>query len=111
MFVPELLPFGCRGGNEIKIRSSNPHSLWDGLLGRDKTVSSIEGRAIVTCEADGALEQKSPSNWLLEGHEIAKVAVYDSNVRAAIRAVAAQKTTGGMPVSWLNVVRLKLGFD
>lgn len=108
LFTPDVFPRGCRGGNEIDVDEANLHSIWDGFLGRDRTVGAIEGRADKYLQrlaefGPKAAKQLDPAAWLHEGHEIAETAVFDSNVRAAVRATAAgERVRVDLPEEYLR---------
>lgn len=71
LFSKTTFPNGDRGGNLIKIGSSNLHSLWDRLLPNEKTVGAVRGRAVKLVDAADAnliaesSQQLNPLTWIM----------------------------------------------
>jgi hypothetical protein len=88
-YYNEDFPEGDRGGTRARVRidgrSVQLHSFWDGLLGRDTTLSSISNTVLEiekmvqggsdALKADLAAN-KTPKSWADEGLELAKKYAY-----------------------------------
>jgi hypothetical protein len=91
------LPEGDRGANGIPIagegRRNNLHSIWDGMItdSRELSVLTIRCEEMLLDPAlsRAALRERtahpSPGDWIVESADVARDAVYDFEVRGAIR--------------------------
>jgi hypothetical protein len=93
MFSKRLFPEGDRGGNSVKtVQAGNLHSLWDQFPGQADGYREARNRAItvvndsrlakIGAEAAGALDAEV---WMSESHDLAKSAVYESQIRVALK--------------------------
>jgi hypothetical protein len=93
LFSVDHLPKGDKGGNLIRMdRGRNLHSLWDGLMGRDSRMSSVN-KAINELSNkrrfgdiwESAGSDTDPRKWADEGHALSESIVYDATILEAVR--------------------------
>ena len=97
LFSQELFPRGDKGGNSVTVRTSrlggttNLHSLWDGLLGKDISFNTVKRRAFeatsdeyIRSQAESGVSVTSPWNWAIEGSEYSRDYVYSENIRSVL---------------------------
>ncbi len=94
LFSPNLFPKGDRGGNLIPIgQRNNLHSVWDGLLGRNRTFNRLrrdaaELLANEDLNSPDAPFRKimSPNDWLQESRELAEIHTYTAEILEPVLA-------------------------
>jgi hypothetical protein len=114
MYSPWLFPEGDRGGNSVRVlQAGNLHSLWDQFPGRDEDYRGPRNKAIgYVSDAAFAEIGKSAAailneqSWAVESQSLAKIAVYDAEVMAALRRMEA---AGGVDAINLSEAYLKEG--
>jgi hypothetical protein len=93
LFSADHFPKGDKGGNEIPLkRGRKLHSLWDGLLGSDSKMRSVEKAtdelSLKNRFADiwqSAANETSPVKWADESHALCESVVYDKLILSAVR--------------------------
>jgi hypothetical protein len=102
LFSVDHFPKGDEGGNKILItKGKNLHSLWDGLLGRDSRMRSVEKAAAELSDRerfgnvwDLSAKEMNPIDWAKESHDLAEAVVYDDAILTAVRnSPAGEKMT------------------
>jgi hypothetical protein len=107
MYSPRLFPEGDRGGNSVRVlQSGNLHSLWDQFPGRDDSFRETRNRAIGfvndTAFADLgklAADNLDEPSWAVDSQGLAKLAVYDAEVMAALARMEAVGRTESIDLS------------
>jgi hypothetical protein len=99
------LNLGGKGGNLIRlVQSGNPHSLWDGLLGRTDKPNDVKHAVFELTEnkdlwkVDRTIDIRA---WVAESHELANSFVYCQKI---LDAVAKEGEVGpiNLPEAYLN---------
>jgi S1/P1 nuclease len=84
LFTPTAFVTGDRGGNDILVGGRGSlHRLWDGLLGDDTALASLDlgvrelrGDRRLSTAAESAARDLDTEHWLREGCEVARRDVY-----------------------------------
>ena len=93
LFTSGVFPYGDRGGNLVLIEGrGNLHGLWDGLLGYDASLSSVEhqvqeylGDEALVAAARVAAATTDHRVWATEGRDAARRHAYDATILDAVR--------------------------
>ena len=113
LFTSGVFPYGDRGGNLVLIEGrGNLHGLWDGLLGYDASLSSVEhqvqeylGDAALVAAARVAAATTDHRVWATEGRDAARRHAYDATildaVRLAERSGAERPAVVSLPATYL----------
>jgi hypothetical protein len=90
-FTTGAFPEGDRGGNRLKVGSSNLHARWDGAVATGTTWNFLKNRAAELVTEHGAAGAQAATNlsfeaWLQESHDLAETAVYTFDIRSRIQS-------------------------
>jgi hypothetical protein len=114
MFSPRLFPEGDRGGNSVRVQQAgNLHSLWDQFPGADDSFRATRNRAIGYLNDPAfadlgklAADDLDEPSWAVDSQGLAKQAVYDAEIMAAL---ARMESVGRIESIDLSEAYLKAG--